>query len=594
MPFSSAAPELRIEVDAGRGTQDVRGRLVLRTARPVAVRRVRVEFVGEESVHLRAWVALSTTTVSREVARARAEVCGAGELAAGEHAWGFRVRVPGWVPSSVDGDMCRVRYVVRGVVERSSLGGGRWAVEEEIPCRRLRASSRLARKRRIDQSVGCPDGSCHVRVWGSLSRDVVKPGAHVRVDLCAQTSDGRFGIRLLAAHFAECVMCHVNVRGEQRIVSRMRNLVSCRLDRPPEPADDAPCGPRGSLRSDPGDTARRQVPDAPQRSSDDTLGVEARRGHLTRGIRKTRSRLAVLLRNSEPPQVPRLPANAAAGSPAQQQQQQPAQTPPHSPRGLSSGQGAGRRVVRQIRTAQTIQVPHGLSQFASEYVSREYRLVVVAEVAPLEDRESLHDLTRYERSPRVRSESSSESSLAELQSPVPVSEQSSAIAEWKVEVVDHFDVGFDELVSPEYGAQRAGPVRPAGPAALSMDEPEISVGGYEFVAESAPPSPATPAVSEESGSSRHHRRGSSGLVGLLRRGFRSSAAAASSLSLPQQAVLHRHTRSVSNDHNPPPLPHSPKVRPSPPPQKLTRRRRSADRSDDELLLYPLQQHKTHG
>ncbi|KAJ2494534.1 hypothetical protein GGI11_008808, partial [Coemansia sp. RSA 2049] len=131
MPFtSSAAPELRLELNdssndtngaskesshsAGAGTE-VTGRLVVHAHKTVAIQGMFIEFVGEESVSLRAWVVvpLGSNTVSREVLRQRVSVRGRGELREGTHEFGFTITIPPWVPSSLERDMCRIRYVVR-------------------------------------------------------------------------------------------------------------------------------------------------------------------------------------------------------------------------------------------------------------------------------------------------------------------------------------------------------------------------------------------------------------------------------------------------------------------------------------------------
>ncbi|KAJ2761684.1 hypothetical protein IWQ57_005984, partial [Coemansia nantahalensis] len=381
MPIHGSAPTIRIELDraaAGGGggrarAAAVSGRVVVRVAKAVAVQRVCIDFVGEETVSLRAWVPLSSTTVSREVVRERLTVHGGGVLGEGQHTFAFSVRVPPWVPSSLAREMCRIRYVVRAVIERASLAallpgfgssgsgsgaaGSAWAREEEVECRRIRVSPRLARRKRIDQSVGCPDGSCHVRIWGALSRDVVKPGAQLRLDLAARTSDPRYGLRLLAASFAECVTCHVQVKGEERVVRKISNLATVRLDalsggggssgcatptlQAPPPAVESPRDAatdpedrqRSSMRSDPGHLRPRRLPrnrghrhrasDTPQRPGSATTALspndlhsssnnsvtggssdgeyQGAGAHISRGIRKTRSRLAVLLRNSNAP-----------------------------------------------------------------------------------------------------------------------------------------------------------------------------------------------------------------------------------------------------------------------------------------------------
>ncbi|KAJ2764685.1 hypothetical protein GGI18_006382, partial [Coemansia linderi] len=218
----------------------------------------------------------------RQVLHQRITAHRGGVLFEGQHRFAFRLRIPAWVPSSLDrSDLCRIRYVMRVVVERPMVAGLSSVVcEEEIECHRLRVSRRLARCKRIDQSVGCPDGSCHVRFTGSISRDVVKPGAQIKLDITARTSDARFGLRLLAANFAECVMCHVQVKGEERLVNKITNLVPCRLDALPArasgsvddgfPSDSAN---RGSMRSDPGGVSSVQCA-SPNASDVETALVE--------------------------------------------------------------------------------------------------------------------------------------------------------------------------------------------------------------------------------------------------------------------------------------------------------------------------------
>ncbi|KAJ2370293.1 hypothetical protein H4S02_000771 [Coemansia sp. RSA 2611] len=587
MPFTSGAPELSIEIDAEsadttHSATRVRARALVRLTRPLAVQRVRVEFVGEESVSLRAWVPLSTTTQAREITRQTHTLRDACTLAAGTHEFAFELLVPWWVPSSLVREMCQIRYVVRLVVERASLAyyvGAAYSAERELACRRVRVAGRLARRKRVDQSVGCPDGSCHVRVWGAISRDVVKPGTHLRLDLAARTSDARFGLRVLAAHFAECVMCHVQVKGEERLVDRISHLATCRLD----DLGDSSAGGDDDEYAEPGE------PSAPE-------SQPASPGQLARRVRKTRSRLAVLLRNANssvsPPPVP--------GA---------AQAPP---------QATG--VARQVRASQVMQVPQGLSQFASEYVSREYRLVVVAVVAPLEHAaDAAHSSASAPRpyqpqharsahnlggASAPRSSSSSSSSAVSLmpaarapwgrhsegaqppgrrrqsESGIPVApptqswaaaEQSSAIASWKIDVVDHFDVQFDALVSPEYRNADASPTRRA------LSEPEFVEGEYAFV----PPSPvtgaSTPSLDVSDDQQRAtHRRTSSGLVGFLMRGFRSTASSPSSPPIHHARSSsgggqRRHPRALSN----PPKPED-----------------QADDASAELVLYPLAPHKT--
>ncbi|KAJ2471664.1 hypothetical protein GGI02_002116 [Coemansia sp. RSA 2322] len=716
MVFSSHAPEVRLEFDSpSAGTYDpatdttlVSGRVVVRVSKAVApVHSIRVEFLGEETVNLRAWVPLSSTTVSRQVVSRRLTVHSGGVLHEGQHTFAFRLRIPPWVPSSLDRDLCRIRYLVRAVVERPlvvSAGGSTLVCEEEIECRRLRASRRLARRKRIDQSVGCPDGSCHVRFSGSISRDVVRPGAQIKVDVVARTSDARYGLRLLAANFAECVMCHVQVKGEERLVNKITNLVACRLDALPphlphtEYVEDTDVlSPnRGSMRSDPGSMSPLPVASAasaltPYSDVDETtLNNAGRRRHLTRGIRKTRSRLAVLLRSTSPssyadslplPSQPDMPGSSAPSQPGLQ---------PHSSQHINRPPLS---VVRQIRASQVIQVPLGLSQFSSEYISREYRIMIVAEVAPLFDPEAngnsvhtndptafshqqrppppppppppviaaplLHpsavlpsrprtaankrtdsnangsesDRRRNQRrasltpsSPAASLPSSPSSSLSLVsvsppaairtggggggsgmdnvnsmekdpmmpavkchQAPSPrwtVSEHSSAIAGWPVDVVERFDVRFDELlVSPD----RHATVQPSALSASHSNrvpppppcDAELTAGAYSFLpptdaamssAPMSPPMSLSPDThdnrhqhrsvdslrSQSSNNSGrpnpqqqrgHHRRTSSGLVGFLMRGFRSNSAAAVPCASPSPSP----SPSPAASPHPPPL-----------------------------------------
>ncbi|KAJ2728757.1 hypothetical protein H4S00_000808 [Coemansia sp. D1744] len=570
MPFSSTAPEINVEIigqtgDAERKATRVDGRVFVRCTRATAVHGVRVEFVGEETVSLRAWVPLSTTTQTRDVVRQVRTVRSGGVLATGTHEFGFCVHVPWWVPSTLDRDMCRIRYVVRAVVERASLAaylgapgaGSAWTAEQEVDCRHVRTARRLARRKRVDQSVGCPDGSCHVRIWGSVSRDVVKPGAQLRLDLSARTSDARFGLRLLGVHFAECVMCNVQVKGEERMVNRITHLATCRLDALDDEDEE------GTSE----ETARATLQVPPH-------------GQLARGIRKTRSRLAILLRNASSASPPPVPSSGVSHGPGLSPS---FGSPPPAPPAPIPASTQQPRVVRQVRASQVVQVPFGLSQFSSELVSREYRLVVVAAVAPLEPlaaAESVHtnDSARLAYKPQharsahnlgtSRSSSSSASAASSLlvgarhseggrrrQSesgitppPLPqhqpqqhhhqqqqqhhqqqprwaVSEQSSAMAAWTVDVVDHFDVQFDELVSPEYSNVDST-------ATAALTEPEIVTGTYAFEPLSASPSPSSTLSLERPSSQErvgHHRRTSSGLVGFLMRGFRSNASSPSAM-----------------------------------------------------------------
>ncbi|KAJ2450740.1 hypothetical protein EV183_004073 [Coemansia sp. RSA 2336] len=639
MPFSSTAADIRIEIDEAvpadtRQETRIAGQAVVRLSRAVAVQRVRIEFVGEETVSLRAWVPLSTTTQTREIVRQSAEVHGAGMLAAGTHVFGFAVAVPWWVPSTLEREPARIRYVVRAVVERAALlqllagPTAQWTGEREVECRRVRVARRLARRKRVDQSVGCPDGTCHVRVWGTISRDTVKPGTQLRVDLAARTSDARYGVRLLGAHFAECVMCHVQVKGEERLVNRITHLVSQRLD-----ALDALDGPE---RASP-------LP--------------------ARGLRKTRSRLAVLLR---------APGTVSPSSP-------PLPPPPpgsQSPEQRTSDSRAPPVAVRQVRAAQTIPVPPGLSQFSSEFVSREYRLVVVADVAPLDEAagsdsvhtndsaqlipeyqrqhaRSAHNLsvqheTKAAAAATTRSSSSSSSSAVSLMAGsrywarhsegsqmqqqmqmqrgrrrqsesgiVPggqhqqqqmqqrwaVSEQSSAIAAWTIDVVDHFDVQFDELVSPESASR-----------SMEQDgllhEPEISAGQYRFVPAGDAEGPSSsssllerPASASSSGHGGGHRRTSSGLVGLIRRGFRSTTASPSAASPPSRPAKpgggngHSATSSRSTVHHQRSVSGSIVNEKSPPRRALSNPPPPASQQQQqdepaELVMYPLAFQKT--
>ncbi|KAJ2861117.1 hypothetical protein GGH94_005104 [Coemansia aciculifera] len=608
MVFTSSALDVRLEFDdPPTGTYDcttdstiVTGCALVRVQKAAAaVHGIRIEFTGEEVVNLRAWASLSSTTVSRQVLYQRITVHRGGVLHEGQHRFAFRLRIPAWVPSSLDrSDLCRIRYVMRAVVERPKVAGLSLVCEEEIECRRLRASRRLARRKRIDQSVGCPDGSCHVRFTGSISRDVVRPGAQIKLDVSARTSDARFGLRLLAANFAECVMCHVQVKGEERLVNKITNLVACRLDALPSVVEgndgvqsDAvnQQANRGSMRSDPG---RSGVSASVQCASPTASDVEAvanvhSRRHLTRGIRKTRSRLAVLLRSTSPAEpIPPQPVPNAPSSPQF-----------HLHPSSATGRTSQLNVVRQIRASQIIQVPLGLSQFSSEYISREYRLMIVAEVAPLVDPEvngdSIHTNdssmpqpphvrpprptppsmspaqpladSRRRRSSSASSSSSSDSAVSiasgavengaqPVAPPSPrwtISENSSAIAGWPVDVVERFDVRFDELVSSTSSKQQQQQL--SSPIAVTTpSDAELIAGEYTFysasqaIDEVLPPSVSEPGTAElpalalQSSSSPassehqrsgdtvtrgHHRRTSSGLVGFLMRGFRSSSSA---------------------------------------------------------------------
>ncbi|KAJ2608514.1 hypothetical protein H4S08_004424 [Coemansia sp. RSA 1365] len=638
MPFGSSGPLIHVELGAEHeeeeGMRWVEGKMVVNTTRTVAIQQIRIEFVGTETVGVRAWMP-SRNTVSRNISRSNTVVHDGGVLCAGIHEFKFSVGVPWWLPSSVEREACRIRYIVRGIVERagwlpSTATGDGWVGETEMQCERVRVSRRLARRKRLDQSVGCPDGSCHVRMWGVLSRDIVKPGAEIRLDISARTSDERFGVCRLAVSFAECLVCSVKVKGEERFVNRITNLVTSRLDGLSDETTeedtqsdhsvqmnasvDDPRS-RGSLRSDPGEHSHQISQDIPH-------------NHLSRRLRKTRSRLAELLRNGVevPVSAPPVPGTSAPSTP----------------------QSRRADVVRQIHASHIIHVPLGLSQFSSEHVSREYRLMVVAEVAPLEDPESVHvnnaatfgnqrnvslssrsevsldyngavsseestgdsplrwDATRtiQHRKPRRRRQSES---AATQHSPHRwiVSEQSSAIAEWPVEVVDRFEVGFDELVSPEYASRDHRDINRDPP---QLQEPQVRYLDYVFVqnasVSSAPlashfdvklspqqqMSPLLqPRCSPSSDVGLSHRRTTSGLVGFLKRGFRSSAppprtdsgGSGSAVGNASPASPSRHTRSASGG--------------SPTPvvtcigeDSLPTLRRNGASQDAHIIMYPLQ------
>ncbi|KAJ2402807.1 hypothetical protein GGI23_000443 [Coemansia sp. RSA 2559] len=556
MPFSSsAAPELRIVLNDGdiaynatSSCTELSGRLLVHAHKPVAVQGVFVEFVGEESVSLRAWVPLSSKTVSREVLRQRVEVRERGELKEGVHDYAFSISVPPWVPSSLERDMCRIRYLIRaaaplttpfGIVgsAASSINGGgsssnwTWSAEREVPCRRIRVSRRLARRKRIDQSVGCPDGSCHVRFHGSVSRDVVKPGAQMKLDVAACTSDARYGLRLLVANFAECVMCHVQVKGEERLVNKITNLATCRLDTSRASATPGPKAAAAIGSAGPSLKAKR--------GSGNSGGGNSGSGYESAGGNFNSHHQAIYV-------------NGGGGSSCNG--------------GTAIGGGRVAAVSRQIHASHVIQVPHDLSQFSSEYVSREYRLMLVAEVCLIED--AVAEASGADSSaPMSPSPSAStvslESSVASLPSSVSsasravskrlkrqqhcqqqqqhpiklsISDQSSAIAAWPIEIVDHFDVRFDELVSPGYKSPERRPGSSAIARTITATDPKVRLGEYRFT----PPPPiedgsVSPGASSSSRS--HHRRTSSGLVSyLIRRGLRSVTP--SSLSPKEQQQQH--------------------------------------------------------
>ncbi|KAJ2394978.1 hypothetical protein GGI05_001799, partial [Coemansia sp. RSA 2603] len=392
-PFTNAASvTVSVEMDGAAGDASqaestrLDGRVVVRvTGRSSAsVEGIQVTFSGSESVYVRAWAGLAPSSVRREIVRAQTHVHGADTLAPGQHTFTFSVLVPWWVPSSVaESEQCQIRYTVQA----ETLGPAHALSDEvEVACRRIRVSRRLARRKRLEQSVGCPDGSCHVRFSGSLSRDVVRPGAHVRLDVVARTSDARFGVRTLVAHFAEHLVCHVQARGEQRLTRKITGLAAVRLDA----------------------LAAEQHPGAPAEDLGETVAPRA-------GLRRTRSRLAELLQR---------PGTASDGA----------------------------RAVRQIRASHVLLVPRGLSQFSSELVSREYRVTLVAEVAALEDAqgaESEHVFDGSAERPGECAHVLDTAASPAVAAGVPrlgVNEQASAIAAWPIDVVDHFDVPFDELV----------------------------------------------------------------------------------------------------------------------------------------------------
>ncbi|KAJ1889675.1 hypothetical protein LPJ81_006083, partial [Coemansia sp. IMI 209127] len=511
MPFSSsAAPELRIVLNDGdiaynttSSCTELSGRLLVHAHKPVAVQGVFVEFVGEESVSLRAWVPLSSKTVSREVLRQRVEVRERGELKEGMHDYAFSISVPPWVPSSLERDMCRIRYLIRaaaplttpfGIVgsatpsingistSSSSSSNWTWSAEREVSCRRIRVSRRLARRKHIDQSVGCPDGSCHVRFHGSVSRDVVKPGAQMKLDVAAYTSDARYGLRLLVANFAECVMCHVQVKGEERLVNKITNLATCRLD---------------TSRASATTGSRSAAAAAAIGSAGPSLKAKRGSGNSGSGYESTGSNF-----NSRHQAIY---VNGGGGSSC------------NGGTAIGGGKAAAAAAVsRQIHASHVIQVPHDLSQFSSEYVSREYRLMLVAEVCLIEDAvveasgadssapmspspsastvslgSSVVSLPssvssasravsrRLKRQQQQQCQQQCQQQQQQQQTKLSISDQSSAIAAWPIEVVDHFDVRFEELVSPGYKSPER---RPGSTIArtISATDPKVRVGEYRF------------------------------------------------------------------------------------------------------------------
>ncbi|KAJ2509909.1 hypothetical protein GGH20_005631, partial [Coemansia sp. RSA 1937] len=143
-----------------------------------------------------------------------------------------------------------------------------------------------------------------------------------------------------------------------RMVNRITHLATCRLDALDDEDEE------GTSE----ETARATLQVPPQ-------------GQLARGIRKTRSRLAILLRNASSASPPPVPSSGVSHGPGLSPS---FGSPPPAPPAPIPASTQQPRVVRQVRASQVVQVPFGLSQFSSELVSREYRLVVVAAVAPLE------------------------------------------------------------------------------------------------------------------------------------------------------------------------------------------------------------------
>ncbi|KAJ1954477.1 hypothetical protein EC988_002410 [Linderina pennispora] len=475
MPFSGPASDLTI--DLGPGSYDDtttltrhHGRVLLTLTKPMAVHSVQLLLLGEETVNLRAWVPLSTNTVSTPIVDIQRDLYSGGTLEPGMHVFPFTVVLPGTLPTSLERELCTIKYRVRAEVAKAAFFSSpsiALAKEEEVLVVHRRRAKRLAKTKSLDQSVGCPDGTCHVKFAGSISKDVVRPGSKVKISVAARTSTSQFGLRLLAVNFAEAVQCHVQVRGEERLTTRITNLVGSRLD---------------ALEGDPVVAAGAENDDM-------------------RTVRKTRSRLTDLLKASTPPPTPpQMPGGVANGSTT----------------GLALG-GRGSagtpRVVRQIRATHTLEVPQGLSQFDAEYISREYRLMLVAEVAPMEDTpenaDSVHiNEARLDISPRSTFDSTRKSSSSmdhRSRQKWAVSEQSSAMTGWKIDIVDTFSVVDASKSTADIVVGRY--------RMLGSDDPASATLGSTLHQQMSLPPPQNV----------HHRRTSSGLVGFLKRGFRSSS-----------------------------------------------------------------------
>ncbi|ORX68053.1 hypothetical protein DL89DRAFT_294565 [Linderina pennispora] len=435
MPFSGPASDLTI--DLGPGSYDDttaltrhHGRVLLTLTKPMAVHSVQLLLLGEETVNLRAWIPLSTNTASTPIVDIQRDLYSGGTLEPGMHVFPFTLVLPGTLPTTLERELCTIKYRVRAEVAKAAFFSSpsiALAKEEEVLVVHRRRAKRLAKTKSLDQSFA-----------GSISKDVVRPG-----------SKSQFGLRLLAVNFAEAVQCHVQVRGEERLTTQITNLVGSRLD---------------ALEGDPVIAAGAENDDM-------------------RTVRKTRSRLTDLLKASTPPPTPpQMPGSVANGSTT----------------GLALG-GRGSagtpRVVRQIRATHTLEVPQGLSQFDAEYISREYRLMLVAEVAPMEDTpenaDSVHiNEARLDISPRSTFDST---------------RKSSSSMDHRSTIVDTFSVvdaskSTADIIVGQYRM-------------LGSDDPANATLGSTLHQQMSLPPPQHV----------HHRRTSSGLVGFLKRGFRSSS-----------------------------------------------------------------------
>ncbi|KAJ2763907.1 hypothetical protein IWQ56_004682, partial [Coemansia nantahalensis] len=177
--------------------------------------------------------------------------------------------------------------------------------------------------------------------------------------------------------------------------------------------------------------------------------------------------------------------------------------------------------------------------------SRSSPISSVASLASVRGEEHSGQPGRRRQSDSGLLEQQSRASQRQQQHRWAVAEQSSAIAEWTIDVVDAFDVQFDELVSPDYAGGRGPTERPAAGAAASaemcageytrepLQSPLPSPGGSPGGSPGRSPVQVPQAPTLDSDDSRrpaagghhhhhHHRRTSSGLVGFLMRGFRSS------------------------------------------------------------------------